>query len=62
MAIFEFKWKLIGGDAFEQEFRGFATQQEAYKAWHDFWGVEPCECEYCYMKELEGLLIERAER
>jgi hypothetical protein len=41
-----FKWKLIGGDAFEMSFNGFTSVESAQDAFDDFWCVKAADCDY----------------
>lgn len=46
MANYLIVWKLIDGDFYEQEFKGYATLQDAVNEWVAVWGMHPVtDCE-----------------
>lgn len=45
MRVFNFDWKLIGGDRFSQDFEAENFEQ-ASEIHFDFWGVTSNECEF----------------
>lgn len=48
---YKFIWKLIDGDMYEQEFKGYNSLQEAFEAFYAVHGITHTDCEEFHVEE-----------